>query len=59
MMSFPVASFPPRWKRRTTVLLVALLRSLTPEVAEKANLGYITGDEQKQKSSHPETQAQD
>jgi hypothetical protein len=36
-----------------TVLLVALLRSLTPEVAEKANLGYITGDEQKQKSSHP------
>ena len=25
-----------------TVLLPALLRSLTPEVAEKANLGYIT-----------------
>jgi len=40
-----------------TVLLVALLRSLTPEVAEKVDLGYITSDEQEQKSSHTETQA--
>ena len=36
-----------------TVLLPALLKYL--EVAEKANLGYITGDEQEQKSSYPET----
>ena len=40
-----------------TVLLPALLKY--SEVAEKSNLGYITGDEQEQKSSHPETSAQD
>jgi hypothetical protein len=37
-----------------TVLLPALLKYLTPEVAGKADLGYITSNEQEQKSSHPE-----
>jgi hypothetical protein len=40
-----------------TVLLAALLKYL--EVAEKVDLGYITSDEQEQKSSHPEAEAQD